>query len=345
MRKVLSKEEQAMLNILQHILSKRSVKYDMETLKRLLRWVQERGIFASPRSVFNTLEWERLDEILWDAMSDGSKETKGLSMVWKVIITVLRQLKAERTARSWAAAVLEPDDPVVAFLGEDTVSPSLPSAPPEIELQAQQEVSGSNSAVLQSMPEPEKMEIDTPLPLPAPGLLRVSPEELTVALGGQVYAPLPPSLPDLPELSYQGNSNGERSRCSEEEEHWRQEKELAELMAIVDQQIRGREKNPASNGGSKKEYTDLPDRSASEDRRVRFSEESSPDTRLTCTDRYCRMQRMSDPLTRFDSQDSRRRRGTQSEGERALNTNHLATLRPMTVATPLGNGKGSYKMP
>ncbi|KAL2295689.1 hypothetical protein Nmel_000808 [Mimus melanotis] len=90
MGKALSKEEQAMLN--------RAAKYDPEVLKRLLRWAQERGFFATLRSVFGTLEWERLGITLWNVLSDGSKETKGLSMTWKLIITVLKQLKEERTA-------------------------------------------------------------------------------------------------------------------------------------------------------------------------------------------------------------------------------------------------------
>lgn len=84
----------------QGILSMRAVKYDPEG--------QEREFFVTPRSDFDTLEWERLGIILWDAVSDGSKATKGLSRVWKVTVTVLRQLKAERAAAAGAAPVLEP---------------------------------------------------------------------------------------------------------------------------------------------------------------------------------------------------------------------------------------------
>lgn len=96
MGKALSKEEQATLNILQRILSMRAVKYDPEG--------QERGFFVTPRSGFDSFEWERLGVILWDAVSDGSKETKGLCTVWKVTVTVLRQLKAERAAAAGAVA-------------------------------------------------------------------------------------------------------------------------------------------------------------------------------------------------------------------------------------------------
>lgn len=138
---------------------------------------------------------------------------------------------------------------------------SLPSTPVEAELH-QQAVSDENNAVLQppyvsgSAPEPEKMEADVPLPPPAPGLPTgcpaVCPEELTKARGGHVYPPLSLSLPEsLPrhqsghinaENSY---SNTERLRCFEEEERRREERELVELRALVDGQIREREKTKA----------------------------------------------------------------------------------------------------
>lgn len=127
-------------------------------------------------------------------------------MVWKVIVTVLRQLKAERTAAAGAEGALEPDDPAAAFPafardffgGEDTVILSLPSAVPETESQALQAVLGCNRAVSQSLSELEKMEIDTSLPPPALGLPIGCPaiSPVTAALGGQIYPPLPPSLPD-----------------------------------------------------------------------------------------------------------------------------------------------------
>lgn len=79
MGRTLSKEEQPTLHILQHILSKREFKYDPEVLKRLQKWGQERVFFTTPRGVFDTLEWERLGTELWDAVSNGSKETKGLT--------------------------------------------------------------------------------------------------------------------------------------------------------------------------------------------------------------------------------------------------------------------------
>lgn len=49
------------------------------TLKRLLKCGQERGFFATPGSVFDPLEWDGLGVALWDAMSNGSQEAKGLS--------------------------------------------------------------------------------------------------------------------------------------------------------------------------------------------------------------------------------------------------------------------------
>ena len=77
MGKALSKEEQATLNVLQLIVSKRAVKDDPELFRRVLGWGQERGFSVSPRSVLDTLEWDRFGINLWDAVSDGSKETMG----------------------------------------------------------------------------------------------------------------------------------------------------------------------------------------------------------------------------------------------------------------------------
>ncbi|XP_031948061.1 uncharacterized protein LOC116435670 [Corvus moneduloides] len=192
MGKGLSKEEQATFRVLQRIVSEREIKYDPEVLKGLLRWGQERGFFATLWSVVNTLEWERLGIALWD----GLKETKGLSTVWKLIITVLRQIEAEKTAAAGAAARLEPGGPATAFPtfaqeffgGVDPVIPSLPPAPAGTELQAPQPA-----------PEPEKIEVNE-LPSPQPpglptGCPVASPEELTIALGEHGYPPRPPSPP------------------------------------------------------------------------------------------------------------------------------------------------------
>lgn len=70
---------------------------------------------------------------------------------------MLKQLKAARTAAAEAAATLDPGDPAVAFPafmqeffgGVEAIIPSLPSAPPEPELQAPQAVSDSNNAAPQ----------------------------------------------------------------------------------------------------------------------------------------------------------------------------------------------------
>ncbi|KAF4805352.1 hypothetical protein TURU_001237 [Turdus rufiventris] len=86
MEKALSKEERATLNVLQLILPKRAVKDEPELFKRVLGWGQERGCSVNTRSVLETLEWERLGINLWDAVSDGSEETKGLrNGIYKVV--------------------------------------------------------------------------------------------------------------------------------------------------------------------------------------------------------------------------------------------------------------------
>lgn len=173
---------------------------------------------ATPRSVFDTLEWDGLGVALWDAVNDVSKEIKGLSTAWKLIITVLRQLKAEKTAAAGAAATLEPDNPLVAFptfarefFGEEEpMILSLLSAPLEPELQAQAVVANSNNAeqkpapAPQPGPESEKTDVHILLLLPALGLPmgcpKVSPEKLTIAAGGFLY-PLAASSHHVTHLS------------------------------------------------------------------------------------------------------------------------------------------------
>lgn len=176
-----------------------------------------------------------------------------------------RQLKAEKTATAGAAAALEPDDPTATFptfaqefFGGEPMIPSLLSAPLEPELQAQEVVAKSNNMrqkptpALQPSPESEKMDVDMPLLLPAPGLPARCPvvsEKLTIAAGGHVYPLLPPSPFDSPWLSHSGYSNIERGyshaeplHSFKEEERWRKQRELSELTALIDQQIKERGK-------------------------------------------------------------------------------------------------------
>ncbi|KAF4796243.1 hypothetical protein TURU_086036 [Turdus rufiventris] len=85
MGKALSKEEQATLRVFQLILSKRAVKDDQQLLKDVLGWGKVKGFFVIPRNIFNILEWDRFGITLWDAIRDGSKETKGLrNRIYKV---------------------------------------------------------------------------------------------------------------------------------------------------------------------------------------------------------------------------------------------------------------------
>ena len=70
----LSKEEEAVVKLLQHILSKRGIKYDEACLKQLLQWSKDRNLLISVGTAFELSTWEAIGASLWDEISDESKE-------------------------------------------------------------------------------------------------------------------------------------------------------------------------------------------------------------------------------------------------------------------------------
>lgn len=86
----MSKEEEATLNLLHIILSKKEDKYDQEVLKKLLKWGRDRRFFATPRSIFDTREWDRVGSERCEAVSSGPKGTKALCRVWRMAIMELK---------------------------------------------------------------------------------------------------------------------------------------------------------------------------------------------------------------------------------------------------------------
>uniref|UniRef100_A0A8V5GBF2 Uncharacterized protein n=1 Tax=Melopsittacus undulatus TaxID=13146 RepID=A0A8V5GBF2_MELUD len=75
----LSKEDEAMLKLFQHLLSERGRKYDAETLKRLLLWCKEKKLIVGVGEAFNIETWEKVGACLWDDISQGSKEARPLA--------------------------------------------------------------------------------------------------------------------------------------------------------------------------------------------------------------------------------------------------------------------------
>ncbi|XP_071662293.1 uncharacterized protein [Patagioenas fasciata] len=94
------KEEEEILRLLLHILSKRGVKYEESNLKRLLIWCRGSGFPADLLGIFQIETWEKVGTVLWKAASHSEKYILGLVTTWKLIITTVKQIKPEKTVTS-----------------------------------------------------------------------------------------------------------------------------------------------------------------------------------------------------------------------------------------------------
>ncbi|XP_074738925.1 uncharacterized protein LOC141949344 [Strix uralensis] len=124
---MLTKDEQAVVKLLQHILSMRGIKYDKSTLEGLLKWTQEKGLIPSPGHVFEAATWEAIGKQLWDLVSDGgksAKEVSGYTALWKLIRETLQEMSSERAAAASAFAALG-----AASNSDMSATPPLPLPP------------------------------------------------------------------------------------------------------------------------------------------------------------------------------------------------------------------------
>lgn len=60
----LSKEEAAVIKLLQHILSKRGLTYDDGALKALLKWARDRNLIPGVGAAFELSTWEHVGTTL-----------------------------------------------------------------------------------------------------------------------------------------------------------------------------------------------------------------------------------------------------------------------------------------
>ncbi|XP_069710153.1 endogenous retrovirus group K member 6 Gag polyprotein-like [Phaenicophaeus curvirostris] len=117
MGSTLSKDEEAAVKFLQHILSKRGIKYDKNCLTKLLKWSRDRGLIPDVGLAFHQTTWKNIGTQLWDTITDGGaegKEATQFATLWKLISETLKSLKSERAAAASAFAALnlgpEPDE-------------------------------------------------------------------------------------------------------------------------------------------------------------------------------------------------------------------------------------------
>lgn len=102
----LDKEQEAVLNILQHILSVRGLKTDSSNLRNLLCWVWEKGLISNASEDFELSVWEAAGRALWDLIITGcaaAKQTKKYATHWKLLIETLQSMQVERGVTSAAS--------------------------------------------------------------------------------------------------------------------------------------------------------------------------------------------------------------------------------------------------
>ncbi|KQK84677.1 hypothetical protein AAES_47601 [Amazona aestiva] len=127
----LTKEEVAVLNLLQHILSKRGIRYEEDTLRGLLKWSKDKGLLYGVGTALELSTWVAIGVQLWDTVSDGGKagkEAQKCSTLWKLIRETLRTMKSERAAVASAASALSPSIPQRG--NEPLVLPAVAAANP-----------------------------------------------------------------------------------------------------------------------------------------------------------------------------------------------------------------------
>jgi len=109
MGSTLTKEESAVVKLLQHILSMRGLQYDSATLKSLLLWAWRNDLIPYVNAAFEVQTWGDIGAKLWEEINMGSKEASQFSTLWRLIHETLKAMRAERGAAASAFAALMPE--------------------------------------------------------------------------------------------------------------------------------------------------------------------------------------------------------------------------------------------
>ncbi len=72
MGSTLTKEESAVVKLLQHMLSMRGLSYDSAVLEALLQWAKKRELIPTVDDPFELPTQEKIGKELWDEISKGS---------------------------------------------------------------------------------------------------------------------------------------------------------------------------------------------------------------------------------------------------------------------------------
>ncbi|KQK77590.1 hypothetical protein AAES_124021 [Amazona aestiva] len=112
-------KEEAVVKLLQHIVSKRGIRYDADMLKQLLLWAKNRNLLPSVSTAFAVNTWDAMGQAMWEDISKGSEEEKHLATLWRLIRETVAEMKGEGVAAASAFAALAPES------GSDSTSKLL----------------------------------------------------------------------------------------------------------------------------------------------------------------------------------------------------------------------------
>ena len=126
----MTKEESAVVKLLQHILSTRGISCDSSTLKALLLWAKGKDLIPTVGVAFDAMTWEKIGAELWEEISKGSKETSKFPTVWRLIHETLKSMGEERQVAASAFAALTPGGGPTSATSVLFSGPTIPAATP-----------------------------------------------------------------------------------------------------------------------------------------------------------------------------------------------------------------------
>jgi len=109
MGSTLTKEESAVVKLLQYILSVKGLQYDSAALKSLLLWAWRKDLIPSVNAAFEVQTWADIGTKLWEEIRMGSKEARKFSTLWRLNFETLKAMRTERGVTAFAFAVLTPE--------------------------------------------------------------------------------------------------------------------------------------------------------------------------------------------------------------------------------------------
>ncbi|XP_074771967.1 uncharacterized protein LOC141964932 [Athene noctua] len=211
MGSTLSKEEAAVVKLLQHILSKRGLSYDEGNLRKLLSWARQRGLIPSVSAAFELVTWDKIGAALWEDISSGSMESVKFSTLWRLIQETLKDMKVEQQATdsTFAALSAEAESSKESATSMMFAGPIFPKAVPG---KGKGTVPQAASMLLPSSRRENREQAPVADPPSTPPKISSPPESLIPSPRDQsperIHPPLPLSSPLSPQSLHEEHRHG-----------------------------------------------------------------------------------------------------------------------------------------